>query len=503
MSNLKTKPELHFWQIWNMCFGFLGIQFGFALQNGNISRIFQTLGADMNAMPILFIAAPLTGLIVQPIVGHFSDRTWTKLGRRKPYFLWGAILTTVSLIFMPNSPTLWMAAGMLWILDASINVTMEPFRAFVGDMLPKQQRTFGYVLQTFFIGIGAVVASAMPYIFTQLGVANTAPDGVLPDSVRYSFYLGAVAILLTVGWTVYRSREYSPDELASFAEPETANQALEKEKELDGKAVFSPRVASFWSILGLCSSMLVYFQDWEFELYILTFGALAVGVLYWVAIWIESKGISENMGGFYDACRSVALMPQTMKQLAVVQFFSWFPLFAMWIYTTPAVTSHHFGSLDTSSELYNEGANWVGILFAGYNLVSIFAALLIPLLVKKIALTQAHQINLLLGAAGFASFLFIDDPDFLLISMIGVGFAWASILSVPYAILANALPTQKLGIYMGVFNFFIVIPQLVAASLLGLALKYLFNNEPIYIMGLAAACWFVAALSVFFVKYER
>ena len=502
MSNLKAKPELHFWQIWNMSFGFLGIQFGFALQNGNISRIFQTLGADMKTMPILFIAAPLTGLIVQPIVGYFSDRTWTKLGRRKPYFLWGAILTTVSLIFMPNSPTLWMAAGMLWILDASINVTMEPFRAFVGDMLPKQQRTFGYVLQTFFIGIGAVIASAIPYIFTQIGVSNTAVAGVLPDSVRYSFYLGAVAILITVGWTVFRSKEYSPEELANFAEPETAREAFELEKQFDGKAVFSSKMAIVWLFVGFLGTSLVYFGGWEYELYIITLGVLAVGLMYLVAIRIESKGVSQNMGGFYEAFRSVALMPDTMKQLAVVQFFSWFPLFAMWIYTTPAVTSHHFGSLDTSTELYNEGANWVGVLFAGYNLVSIFAALLIPVLLRRVTLTQAHQINLLLGAAGFASFLFIDDPDFLLISMIGVGFAWASILSVPYAILANTLPTQKLGIYMGVFNFFIVIPQLVAASLLGLALEYLFNNEPIYIMGLSAACWFIAAISVLFVKYE-
>lgn len=503
-SAMREKPQLHFWQIWNMCFGFLGIQFGFALQNGNVSRIFQTLGADMSVIPILFIAAPLTGLIVQPIVGHFSDKTWNKLGRRKPYFLWGALLTTGSLMVMPNSPTLWVAAGMLWVLDASINVTMEPFRAFVGDMLPQKQRTFGYVMQTFFIGVGAVVASAMPYIFTQLGVENTAPEGVIPDTVRYSFYIGAVAILASVGWTIFRSKEYSPDELMSFAEPETANQAIREQQALDGKQVFRASKATITTALGAALTALIYVGGWDVRLYILTLGVVVVGLIQFYAVHYESKLAASNgpNSGFYEACRNVILMPKTMRQLAVVQFFSWFPLFAMWIYTTPAVTSHHFGSSDTRSELYNQGANWVGILFAGYNFVSIFAALLIPLVVRKFALKGTHQINLLLGAAGFASFLLIDNPDYLLWSMIGVGFAWASILSVPYAILANALPTQKLGIYMGVFNFFIVLPQLVAASLLGLALTHLFGGKPIYIMGLAAACWVIAAFSMFFVTYQ-
>ncbi len=501
---MREKPQLHFWQIWNMCFGFLGIQFGFALQNGNVSRIFQTLGADMSTIPILFIAAPLTGLIVQPIVGHFSDKTWNKLGRRKPYFLWGALLTTGALIFMPNSSALWVAAGMLWILDASINVTMEPFRAFVGDMLPHKQRTFGYVMQTFFIGVGAVVASAMPYIFTQLGVDNTAPEGVIPDTVRYSFYLGAVAILLSVGWTILRSKEYSPQELASFAEPETANQAIREQQAFDGQPVFRFSKALFTTALGVVLTTMIYIGGWDVNLYILTVGVLVVGLIQFYAVSYESKlaALDGPGNGFYEACRSVILMPKTMRQLALVQFFSWFPLFSMWTFTTPAVTSHHFGSSDTSSELYNQGANWVGILFAGYNFVSIFAALLIPLIVRKLGLKGTHQVNLLLGAVGFASFLIIDDPDYLLLSMTGVGFAWASILSVPYAILANALPTQKLGIYMGVFNFFIVLPQLVAASLLGLALTHLFGGEPILIMAMLAVSWVIAACSMFFVTYQ-
>ena len=194
---MKNKPTLGFWQIWNMCFGFMGIQFGFALQNANVSRIFQTLGAEVDDIPILWIAAPLTGLIVQPIIGYMSDRTWTGLGRRRPYFLGGAILASAALIFMPNSPTLWIAAGMLWIMDASINISMEPFRAFVGDNLPEKQRTTGFAMQTFFIGVGAVVASALPWVLTNwLSIANEAPPGVIPDSVKISFYVGGIAFLL-------------------------------------------------------------------------------------------------------------------------------------------------------------------------------------------------------------------------------------------------------------------------------------------------------------------
>ncbi len=491
------KPELNFWQIWNMCFGFLGIQFGFALQSGNMSRIFQSLGAEMDAIPILFIAAPLTGLIVQPIVGYFSDKTWTPLGRRKPYFLWGAILTTGALVFMPNSPTLWVAAGMLWILDAAINVTMEPFRAFVGDMLPAKQRTFGYVMQTFFIGVGAVIASALPYIFTAFGVDNTAAEGGIPDSVRYSFYLGGAAILLTVGWTILRSKEYSPEQLESFEEPVVASESAAKQKALEGKPVFSMAKSVMWLVAGVSLSLAVMWSGLHYQLYIITIGLIVIALIQLYAVSIEAK---QGRNGFYEACRSVVLMPSTMRQLAVVQFFSWFALFTMWIYTIPAVTAHHYASSDTTSQLYNEGANWVGVLFAGYNGVSIFAALLIPVLAKQIGLKLTHQINLLLGAAGFASFIMLNDPKWLMVSMIGVGFAWASILSVPYALLANSLPTNKLGIYMGVFNFFIVIPQLVAASVLGVVLVEVFNGKPIYMMVLAASSWAIAAVAMFFVK---
>jgi len=496
----QEKPDLGFWQIWNMCFGFLGIQFGFALQNSNISRIFQTLGADMGAIPFLFIAAPLTGLLVQPVVGYFSDKTWNRLGRRRPYFLWGALITTGALIYMPNSPSLWVAAGMLWILDGAINVTMEPFRAFVGDMLPSKQRTYGYVMQTFFIGVGAVAASFMPWILTNLfDVANTAPAGVIPDSVRYSFYLGAIAILLAVGWTIIRTKEYSPRELESFTEPENARAASAEQASLEGKPVFSSNNALIWLLLGAAATLSIYLGAWDYQLYILSLGLVIYGIVQLYAASLEAKGYSN---GFYQACRSVVLMPKVMRQLAVVQFFSWFPLFAMWIFTTPAVTSFHFGSSETHSQAYNDGANWVGVLFGAYNGFSILAALLIPILLRSFSLKSTHQFNLMLGALGLASIMWIKDPAWLLLSMVGVGFAWASILSVPYAILSNAVPAQKMGIYMGVFNIFIVIPQLVAASLLGLALKYLFNDQAIYILGLGGALWVVAAFSMFFVKHD-
>ncbi|MEO0368498.1 MAG: MFS transporter [Pseudomonadota bacterium] len=482
-----------------MCFGFLGIQFGFALQNANVSRIFQTLGADMSSMPLLWVAAPLTGLIVQPIVGYYSDNTWTRLGRRRPYFLYGALVTSIALLFMPNSPTLWIAAGTLWILDASINVTMEPFRAFVGDNLPSKQRTLGYVTQTFFIGIGAVVASLLPYILTNwFGVQNTAPEGEIPDAVRYAFYWGAVVLFLAVGWTVIRSSEYSPSELASFEQTSNAQRAIKATQERLNATLFTTRKGMTWSLVGLIFSFAIYQFSLDPQLYLMAGGCVAFGVLQLIAARLEA---SDSDSGFLDASRSLVLMPDTMRQLAVVQFFSWFPLFAMWIYSTAAVTSYHFGSSDPTSEIYNEGANWVGVLFGAYNGFSVIAAMIIPVLVKRIGLALTHQLNLILGALGLASFVLIKDPNWLLLSMLGVGFAWASILSIPYAILSDALPSDKMGIYMGIFNFFIVIPQLVAASILGLVLKYIFAGEPIYIMAFAGGMWVLAAWTMRYVKH--
>lgn len=490
-SQTITKPALSFWQIWNMCFGFLGIQFGFALQNANVSRIFQTLGASIEQIPLLWVAAPLTGLLVQPFIGYLSDRTWTRLGRRRPFFLVGAVFTSGALLFMPHSPSLWIAAGMLWLLDASINVTMEPFRAFVGDMLPSQQRPRGYLLQSFFIGIGAIVASALPWLLhSVLQVKTTAAPGVLPDTVRYSFYLGAAVLLLAVGWTIISTREYSPQELAAF-EPAPG---LASEPQHAGGSYFSPVVAGRWLAAGLLLIAAVAYLGWDKQLYLLAAGAIAWGLLQWFAAH-QQRNHQQN-GVFYAICASLATMPATMRALAWVQFFSWMALFAMWIYTTAAVTAYHFASDDPASEAYNRGADWVGVLFAAYNGCAALAAWVIPMMVRRFGLQRSHQINLLAGALALFSFLLIRDPHWLLLPMLGVGFAWASILAIPYALLADALPAEKMGLYMGIFNFFIVIPQLLAASLLGLFVKTLAGGQAIYVFILAGCLWLVAAAAV-------
>ena len=430
---MHQKPHLGFWEIWNMSFGFLGIQFGFALQNANVSRIFETLGASPDELPILWLAAPVTGLLVQPVVGYFSDRTWNKLGRRKPYFLTGAILASIGLIIMPHSPALWVAAGTLWLLDGSINISMEPFRAYVGDKLPDEQRTSGFAMQSFFIGTGAVVASMLPYIFTNwLGVSNVAPEGQIPDSVKYSFYIGAVAFISAVVWTVVRSKEYPPENMEEF---------------LKKKA--------------------------------------------------ETKGV---YNGLVEAFKGIFHMPKTMAQLAFVQFFSWFALFAMWIYTTGAVTSHIYKTSDTTSSLYNEGADWVGVLFAIYNGVAAVFAFLLPVIAKATNRKITHLICLFMGGLGLISIFYITDPMMLILSMVGVGIAWSSILSMPYAMLAGSLPLDKMGYYMGVFNFFIVIPQIVAAGMLGFLLKTYFGNESIYALIIGGLSLFVAGLLTLAVK---
>ena len=485
----NDRPDLSFWQIWNMCFGFLGIQFGFALQNANVSRIFQTLGAEMDQIPMLWIAAPLTGLIVQPIVGYLSDRTWTGLGRRRPYFLVGAVLASLALIAMPNSPSLWVAAGLLWVLDASINISMEPFRAFVGDQLPSRQRATGYAMQSFFIGLGAVVASALPWLLAQAGVDNTAADGVVPHNVKYAFYAGAAVLFLAVGWTVVSTREYAPEQLRSFdamRPPET-------------KAIDSARARNQGRLL-LIIGLLAVAGIWNFELardlYLLAVGIAVYGIALW---WM---GSSAAKGMFGEILRDLYTMPARMRQLAVVQFFSWFALFAMWIYTTGTVTSVHFGAADANAAGYNDGADWVGLLFAAYNGFSVLAALLIPVMVKRYGARLSHLINLSLGGLGLISFFLIDDPQWLLLSMVGVGFAWASILSLPYALLADCLPAEKMGVYMGIFNFFIVIPQLVAASILGFVLTTFFDGQPVYALVMGGFSMLVAGVLALNVKLD-
>ncbi len=489
----KEKPALSFWQIWNMSFGFIGIQFGFALQNSNVSRIFETLGAEIDDIPILWVAAPLTGLIVQPVIGYFSDRTWNFLGRRRPYFLAGAILASLSLIVMPNSPSLWFAAGMLWILDASINIAMEPFRAFVGDNLPARQRTTGFAMQSFFIGTGAVIASSLPYIFTNwLGISNQAADGVIPDSVKWSFYVGGVVFFASVIWTIVRSKEYSPVELAAFSE------GIEKQESggthtRDGHtAVDTFRSGVIFIVLGLILTIWFGLSTFPKELFLFSSGALVAGILFVTAGLM--KKMTGKSSGLVNMVEDLHRMPTAMRQLAVVQFFSWFALFSMWIYATAAVTSHLYHTSDTTSKLYNDGADWVSLCMGLYNGVAALVAFGLPVLARYTSRRDTHMIALILGGLGLISVYFLPGPEWLVVSMIGVGIAWASILSVPYAMLVGSLPAQKMGFYMGVFNFFIVIPQIVAAAILGFMVKALFDGSAIYALMVGGVSMILAGL---------
>ncbi len=417
-----------------MSFGFFGIQFGFALQNANVSRIFQTLGAEIDKIGILWIAAPITGFLVQPIIGYLSDRTWhPKWGRRRPFFFLGAVLASIALFLMPQSSVLWMAATLLWVLDASINISMEPFRAFVGDKLPSSQRTTGFATQTFFIGLGAVIASLLPYIFTNyFNISNTAPAGIISDSVKYSFYIGAVVFLASVLWTVFTTEEFPPENIATW----------EQEK-LKTRGVF--------------------------------------------------KGITEITKGIFK-------MPQTMLQLAVVQFFTWLAFFAMWIYTTAGIAQNTFGTTDTTSKTFQDAGDWVGVMFMVYNGISAITAFLLPLLAKRIGKKYTHMICLIIGGVGLISMFFIKTQNLLLLPMVGVGLAWSSTLTMPYAILAGALPSNKMGFYMGVFNFFIVIPQIVAAAILGFFVRTVFNDQGIYALVIGGISMIIAGLMNFIVR---
>jgi len=485
-----------------MSFGFLGIQFGFALQNANVSRIFETLGASIDNIPILWIAAPVTGLIVQPIIGHMSDNTWNKLGRRRPYFLVGAILASFAIILMPNSPTLWIAAGMLWIMDASINISMEPFRAFVGDMLPSEQRTAGFAMQSFFIGTGAVIASALPYMMTNwFGISNVAPEGEIPASVKFSFYAGAIAFFSAVVYTVFSTKEYSPEEIKKFSEQEEGRKSKVKSQMVE-------RVSSgkffkgglIWLILGLTASLLIFIivKEIDYGLYVLFVGGASFGILQIIAGLLTKNKKNEN--GFVVVLNDLYNMPKTMKQLAVVQFFSWFALFAMWIYTTPAVTHFIYGATDPATELYNKGADWVGVLMAVYNGFAAAMAFILVWLAKLTSRKTVHLISLVVGGLGLASFYIIKDPSLLLISELGIGLAWASILAMPYAILTGSLPAEKMGVYMGIFNFFIVIPQITAASILGFFIRNIVGGEAIYALVLGGASMIIAGIMVMFVE---
>ena len=485
------KPRLSFWQIWNMSFGFLGIQFGFALQNANTSRIFETLGADTKNLAFYWLAAPVTGLLVQPIVGYYSDRTWhAKWGRRRPFFAIGALLASFALIMMPNSAALWMAVGVLWIMDASINISMEPFRAFVGDMLPPSQRTTGFAMKIFFFGVGAIIASFLPAIFTWVGISKVGTEAdPIPDTVKYAFYVGAFMLFTCVMWTVFSTKEYPP------AKEELENLKNKIKKAIEQPAFYAAKFSStaLWLfVIGLVIAAVVYFFNAETELYVLAGGF----ILFALAHIIAKAFIQQNKSylGIVNMVKDFHSMPRTMVQLAYVQFFSWFALFAMWIYTTSAVTSHIYQNTDTASAIYNEGANWVGSLFGIYNGIAAIAALFIPILAKYTSRRVTHFIMLLCGGLGLISFYFISNPNMLILSMVGVGFAWASILSVPYAMLSSSLPAEKMGYYMGIFNFFIVIPQIVAGTLLGFMLSNLFNNQAIFILVAGGVSLIIASL---------
>jgi maltose/moltooligosaccharide transporter len=489
------KPRQSFAGLWNISFGFFGIQIGFALQNANMSRTFQTLGASMDDLPALWVAAPLTGLIVQPIVGHLSDRTWNRLGRRRPYFLTGAILAALALLVMPLAPAigapLAFAAVMLWVLDASLNISMEPFRAFVGDMLRTDQHSAGYAVQTAFIGAGALVGSIFPWFLEQMGVANVAPGGGIPDTVRWSFWAGAFAIFAAVLWTVVSTREYSPDELAAF-ERHRPHAAAAGGDALAGK---SHVTGAAWVAAGVAVSLSVEWLGLEKEVYLL--GALLGfwGLLRTLAISLARRGRTSGM--LASIVGDFSGMPEVMKRLAVVQFFSWSSLFIMWINTTPVVTRYVFGSSDPSSVAYNQGANWVNVLFTTYNGIAAVAALaLLPWLSRRVGQAQTHSICLVLGALGFLGFFVLRDAQALILCEIGIGIAWASILAMPYAILASNLPQAKLGTYMGLFNIFIVVPQLLVATVMGSLMQAFFPGEPIWTMLIAAIGWLFAAATM-------
>ncbi|MGZ3872958.1 MAG: MFS transporter [Mucilaginibacter sp.] len=439
-SGILQKPRMSFWQIWNMSFGFLGIQFGFALQTGYASSILLKFGARVDNLSWFWLAAPLTGMIIQPIIGHYSDRTWTRLGRRRPYFLTGALLSGLALCFLPNSsglafliPPIIVGAGMLMLMDASFNVAMEPFRALVADNLPDSQHNMGFSLQTCLIGVGAIMGSFLPSVLADwFHVSQTAPKGIVPNNLLYSFYAGGAVLIGCILWTVIKTREYPPEEYAKFHEPEP--------------------------------------------------------------VAVKRSGIREFL-------HDLANMPKTMKQLGVVQFFSWFALFSMWVFTTSAVAAHvyHLPAGDTSSKEFTIASDFVGKMFGVYNAVSALYALSLPWIVKKISRKKTHAFSLTMGGIGLISVFFIQNHYLLFLSMIGVGLAWGSILAMPYAILSSSIPAKKIGVYMGLFNFFITFPQIVNSLTGSLIVKYLFNSQAIYGLVMAGAFMFLAALSVLLV----
>lgn len=467
--------------------GAFGIQFGFALPQANATRIFQNLGASLENVPLLWLAGPITGLIVQPLVGYYSDRTWTRFGRRRPYFLFGAVLAAGMLVAMPNAMTLWTAVLVFWMLDASLNFTMGPYRAFVADQLSAEQRASGYVAYMFFASVGAVVGSLLPWTFSQLGASTVAPAGGISDAVKYAFCVGGALMVFAVCWSAFTSREYPPEMLAKFDGPAP-------EAPAESSPLKMRRHAAVWMGLGVAGFFIARYAEFSLAPYVLVAASFAYGLFLLAASGMRTEN------AFTAILRELESMSASMRWLALVQFFSWFALFAIFVFTTPAVAKIHFGSTVSGSAAYEAGANWVGVLFATYNGLGALAAAIIPWVVRRFGIRQAHRINLWLGAAGLVSMLLIRDPDWLLVSMIGLGFAWGSIISLPYAMLANNLPSRKMGVNIGIFNIFIVIPQLVAAAILGPMLNRIAGGDPSWALAIAAVGWFLAGLVVLRVR---
>ena len=472
----RHQPRLSFWQIWNMSFGFLGIQFGFGLQLANMSAIYAKLGAEPDKIPILWLAGPMTGLLVQPIIGSMSDRTWNRLGRRRPYFLVGAILSSIALFFMPDAPALWVAATMLWVLDAAINVSMEPFRAFVADKLPPEQRTTGFVMQSFFIGIGAALANALPSIFERMGVVGQAANGV-PLTVQYAFKLGAGVFLLAVLWTVFTSKETPPENLEEFARTRRDSRPFRLHP------TYVSAGAMLGAVLGASRGALV-------ESHLTLWHPLAGGVL--------GAAVGAVLSG-PEISSALKEMPRTMKQLAVVQFFTWLGLFCMWMFFTLATAQQIFSATDPHQPGFDQGVAFGGQTFAWYSIVCFAVAFLLPVAARHTSRRMVHSVALLLGGASLLATGYIHDRLLWQCTMIGVGIAWASILSMPYAILSSSLPAGRFGVYMGIFNFFIVIPEILASLALQPIVKQLFSNDPVKVVMLGGASLLVAAVATQFV----
>jgi maltose/moltooligosaccharide transporter len=483
------KPKLSNAALLTLSVANLGTAIGFSLQQGNMARIFQTMGADVDRLPLLMIAGPVTGLIIQPLVGHYSDRHWSRFGRRRPFFMLGAIFAALSLVFMPMAGALWIAAALLWTLDAALNVAMEPFRAFVGDMTPDSQRAKGFAFNTMLGCSGAILGSLAPFALTYLDVQNVAAPGEIPASVRYSFYGAALVTLLAVGWTVFKTREYSPDEMTAFSrEPD----------QIEERPLVLAGGGHIWFLAGVITTGLIFAFGLEIQLYILSVS---------IALFGMAKMLNRAFPGDHVIAHilsDLSQMPPAMRKLAVTHFFTWFALFIMWPFTTPIVTQYVFGSTDTASAAYNAGADWVGVLFGIYNAVAALGALLLlPRLAERLGAVRTHMICLAIGALSFASLLLIRDKQILIMPFMGLGIAWASLLTMPYVIITSLLPQRKYGVYMGIFNIFIVMPQMLAATGMGAVMKAFFPGDPVWTMGFAAVSMGIAAISLAWLRESR